>query len=803
MKFLKDLFGGDPRQFGMLFALVALVAFFQIQTQGLMLTSANVMNLLNGNAYILVLAIGMVLVIIAGNIDLSVGSVAAFAGILVALALRDWGLPTWAAVPFCLAIGALIGAWQGFWVAYVGIPGFVVTLAGMMLFRGANQYVGQSNTIPVPAEIQFLGGGYLPEIGPSLGAGYSNLTLLLGLAAILWLVLGTLRARRLTRRLGGELSPPGAMVARLLLLGAVIAYLTYLFASGRPGTSFPVPGLILVSLVLLYSFIAERTILGRHVYAVGGNIQAARLSGVNTRRVNFLVMMNMSMLAALAGLMFVGRATASGPFDGVNWELDAISAVFIGGAAVSGGVGTVIGSVIGGLVMAVLNNGLQLMGVGADMTQIIKGLVLLLAVAFDVYNKTQGRPSLLGLLFPRPVAAGPVPAAVAAGSVPPPAARPRSLTRVLGLLVVLGLGIALVLALLPGRPGDTPAPVGRQSVTAPVGLAAGPGRGFAPNALIGVALPQKTSENWVLAQSLFQNDLQAAGFKFDVQFANGGVPEQENQIQTMVTKGARVLIVGAIDGSQLGAQLTEAKQAGATVIAYDRLLRNTAAVDYYLAYDNFKVGELQGQALLEGLAKRKGPGPWNIELIAGSPDDANSQVFFDGAMSVLKPRIADGTLSVRSGQITFAQAATQGWKAENAQKRMDTILAGTYPTRDLQGILAPNDTLARAALTAAKAAGKQPPVVTGQDSEVESVKSILRGEQYSTINKDTTALVRHAILMVTDLQQGRAPEVNDTHSYYNGVKVVPAYLLVPRIVTLENVREAYANDPVLKDIVNP
>jgi putative multiple sugar transport system permease protein len=225
------------------------------------------------------------------------------------------------------------------------------------------------------------------------------------------------------------------MVARLLLLGAVIAYLTYLFASGRPGTSFPVPGLILVSLVLLYSFIAERTILGRHVYAVGGNTQAAQLSGVNTRRVNFLVMMNMSMLAALAGLMFVGRATASGPFDGVNWELDAISAVFIGGAAVSGGVGTVIGSVIGGLVMAVLNNGLQLLGVGADMTQIIKGLVLLLAVAFDVYNKTQGRPSLLGLLFPRPAAAGPVPGHRRGGFRSPtggPSALPEANTRAPG-----------------------------------------------------------------------------------------------------------------------------------------------------------------------------------------------------------------------------------------------------------------------------------------------------------------------------------------------------------------------------------
>lgn len=162
MKYLKDLFGGDPRQFGMVFALVALVVFFQVQTDGLVLTSANLMNLLNGNAYILVLAIGMVLVIIAGHIDLSVGSVAAFAGIVLALAMRDWGLAPWAAVLLCLGVGALIGAWQGFWVAYVGIPAFVVSLAGMMLFRGANQAIGHSNTIPVPPEIQYLGGGYLP-----------------------------------------------------------------------------------------------------------------------------------------------------------------------------------------------------------------------------------------------------------------------------------------------------------------------------------------------------------------------------------------------------------------------------------------------------------------------------------------------------------------------------------------------------------------------------------------------------------------------------------------------------------------
>ncbi|MBM4314425.1 MAG: sugar ABC transporter permease, partial [Deltaproteobacteria bacterium] len=374
MKRITQIIGGNLRQLGMLFALAALTVFFQIRTDGLVLTSANMINLLNGNAYILVLAIGMVLVIIAGHIDLSVGSVAALAGIVTALAIRDWGVSPEAAGLLCLAVGAIIGAWQGFWIAYVGIPAFIVTLAGMMLFRGANQFIGRSDTIPVPEAIQYLGGGYLPAIGPE--TGYNNLTLLLGAGAILWLVIRSIRARRRIRQSGGEAPSLWSTALRLALLGGGVAALTYLFASGRPGTSFPIPGLILASLMLVYSFIARRTVLGRHIYAVGGNRQAAELSGVNTRRVNFMVMMNMSTLAALAGLMFIGRATASGPFDGVNWELDAISAVFIGGAAVSGGVGTVFGSVVGGLVMAVLNNGLQLLGVGADMTQIIKGLVL-------------------------------------------------------------------------------------------------------------------------------------------------------------------------------------------------------------------------------------------------------------------------------------------------------------------------------------------------------------------------------------------------------------------------------------------
>jgi len=293
-------------------------------------------------------------------------------------------------------LGALIGAWQGFWVAYVGIPAFIVTLAGMLLFRGANQYVGESNTIPVPESFQFIGAGYLPEVGPV--TGYNNLTVLLGLLAIAFFVYQEFNSRRKAARVGSPQPPLWISVTRLVLLSAAILYVTSLFATGRPGTSFPIPGLILAVLVIIFAFISNKTVLGRHVYAVGGNRHAAELSGVQSKRVNFMVMMNMSILASLAGMIFVARSTASGPFDGVGWELDAIDAVFIGGAAVTGGVGTVIGSVIGGLVMAVLNNGLQLMGIGADMTQIIKGLVLLIAVAFDVYNKSQGKPSITGLL---------------------------------------------------------------------------------------------------------------------------------------------------------------------------------------------------------------------------------------------------------------------------------------------------------------------------------------------------------------------------------------------------------------------
>ena len=397
MNAIKTFFGGNVRQFGMVGALVVLIGLFQFMSDGNVLTPGNMQNLINGNAYVLVLAIGMVLVIITGHIDLSVGSVAAFAGVSVAMMMTNWGLPWWAGILAGIVLGALAGAWQGFWVAYVGVPAFITTLAGMLLFRGLNQMIGNQNTIPVPEKFQFIGSGYFPEIGPV--TGYNNVTLLLGIVCIVYLWVTTLLRRRKQIRLGSDVVPFGIDIARLVIITLVIGYLTYLFSTGRPGTSFPISGVILLILVVIYQFITSRTVAGRAVYAVGGNRQAAALSGVRDKRVDFFVMMNMSILAALAGMMFVARSNASGPADGVGWELDAIAAVFIGGAAVSGGIGTVVGSVIGGLVMAVLNNGMYLLGVGSAQTSVIKGLVLLIAVAFDVWSKKQGRPSVIGMFL--------------------------------------------------------------------------------------------------------------------------------------------------------------------------------------------------------------------------------------------------------------------------------------------------------------------------------------------------------------------------------------------------------------------
>jgi putative multiple sugar transport system permease protein len=396
----KNLFGGttsNARQFGMIFTLVAIVLLFQVWTGGLTLSSGNLIAVVSQYSYILILAIGMLMVIVAGHIDLSVGSVAAFVGIVVAKAMQEYDIPWPLAILLGLLVGAAIGAWQGFWVAYFGVPAFIVTLAGMLLFRGGNQYIGNADTVPVPEGFRKIGAGFLPEVGPS--TGYNNLTLLLGLLACAGVVWREWKARQTRREMSAEAGPLWVTAVRVAVMVSVIVFATLRFAGGRVGTSFPISGIILMVLVLAYSHYTNNTIGGRHIYAVGGNSRAAELSGVKLKRVNFFVMMNMSILAALAGMIFVARSTASGPQDGLSWELDAIAAVFIGGAAVSGGLGTISGSIVGGLVMALLNNGLQLEGVGSDMVQIIKGLVLLLAVALDVYNKSQGRFSITGTLM--------------------------------------------------------------------------------------------------------------------------------------------------------------------------------------------------------------------------------------------------------------------------------------------------------------------------------------------------------------------------------------------------------------------
>ncbi|MCI1660359.1 sugar ABC transporter permease [Bifidobacterium psychraerophilum] len=399
MKYLKQVLGNDLRQIPMVLALLVLLIGFHIISGGRMLTSSNMQNLISGNAYVLILAIGMLMVIVIGQIDLSVGSVAGFVAMVVAMSARDLHLPWYLAVLLGFALGLAIGAWQGFWLSKMGIPGFISTLAGMMIFRGAVIWLSGSISVPAPKELQFFGAGYLPEWGPAW-TNMNNSTLLLGLVTIGLLVWSQSSAYQKAKR--GAVGANPALwptLVRTIGGGVVIAYVTWLFGSGRPGTSFPIPGLVLVALIVIYHIVTERTRFGRHLYAVGGNKQAAALSGVNVSRTYFAAMANMSFLAALAGVMFLGRATAAGPGDGTNWELDAISAVFIGGAAVSGGVGTIMATMVGGVLIAVLNSGLMLMGVGADKTQVIKGLVLLLAVAIDALNKQQGRPSIIGKIM--------------------------------------------------------------------------------------------------------------------------------------------------------------------------------------------------------------------------------------------------------------------------------------------------------------------------------------------------------------------------------------------------------------------
>ena len=374
------------RQSGMVVALAAIVLLFQVWTGGILLKPLNVTNIIQQNGYILVLAIGMVIVIISGHIDLSVGSIAGFIGAMSGVLMVRNDMPWLLGVAVCVGIGALIGAWQGFWIAYVGIPSFIVTLGGMLVFRGATQYLLEGQSIaPMPHGLEQVSSGFLPELGAN--AVYHWPTVILGAVVTVAAVVVQVRRRRSQIRYGQEVSSTAVFVAKCVAIIASLAAFTLLLASYR---GVPIVGIILVVLTIVYAFVMRNTVLGRQVYAVGGNSAAARLSGVRNQRVTLLVFVNMGILAAVAGLLFAARLNSATPQAGLNFELEAIAAAFIGGASSSGGVGTVFGAIVGGLVLGVLNNGMSILGIGSDVQQVIKGLVLLAAVGFDVYNRRKG-----------------------------------------------------------------------------------------------------------------------------------------------------------------------------------------------------------------------------------------------------------------------------------------------------------------------------------------------------------------------------------------------------------------------------
>ncbi|WP_460819283.1 multiple monosaccharide ABC transporter substrate-binding protein [Nocardioides korecus] len=321
------------------------------------------------------------------------------------------------------------------------------------------------------------------------------------------------------------------------------------------------------------------------------------------------------------------------------------------------------------------------------------------------------------------------------------------------------------------------------------------GSGSGDKGTIGVAMPTKSSERWIADGNNIKKQLEAAGYKVDLQYAEDDIPTQVNQVENMVTKGEKMLVVAAIDGTALGDVLSTAQDSKIPVISYDRLIRDTKAVDYYATFDNEKVGELQAQSLIDGLAASGKKKPYNVELFAGSPDDNNATFFWNGAMKKLKPLIDSGDMKVVSGQTKFEQAAILRWDPATAQKRMEDILTKSYTQATVDGVLSPYDGLSIGIIAALKSNGygggsKKLPVVTGQDAEVASVKSILAGEQYSTIFKDTRKLAKVTVAMVKAIGAGKKPQVNDTKTYDNGKKVVPSYLLDPQPVTKANVDSA-------------
>lgn len=374
------------RDYGMLLSLVVIMGFFQVMTDGTLMQPLNLTNLVLQNSYIVIMALGMLLVIVAGHIDLSVGSVCGFIGALAAVLIVEQAWSPLAASVLCLAVGGLIGAAQGLFVARFRIPSFIVTLAGMLVFKGLALALLQGQSVgPFPEEFQRLASGFIPD-PLAVDGGLRSGTLLIGAVAAGIMMVSALRTRQQQARWGMRTEPLALCAVRLAVFSGLLLYFCALMASYK---GLPNVLVVMTALVLAFDFLTTRTVTGRRLYALGGNEKAARLSGIHTERLTFMTFVTMGVLAALAGLVFAARLNTATPKAGLGFELDVIAACFIGGASASGGVGKVMGAVIGAFIMGVMNNGMSIMGVGIDYQQVIKGLVLLAAVFLDVWQKNR------------------------------------------------------------------------------------------------------------------------------------------------------------------------------------------------------------------------------------------------------------------------------------------------------------------------------------------------------------------------------------------------------------------------------
>jgi putative multiple sugar transport system permease protein len=389
MEAIKKVIKNNMRQYTMLVFLVVLVIIFQFATNGILLRPMNVTNLILQNAYVFILAIGMMILLInGGNIDLAVGSVVAFIGAIGGIMIINNHWPMLLAIVVCLLVGVIIGIWQGFWVAYIRIPGFIVTLAGMLIFRGLTTLILNGITLaPFPNSFQEISAGYVPDFFSSTST--INITcLLVGIILTVLYVFLQCKGRVHKQKIHAEVSPWAMFLVQVIVTAFVILLVFYWIARFQ---GLPIIMVIIGVFVVAYNFFLSRTVPGRYIYAMGGNEKAAKLSGINTNKVLFFCYVNMSVLAAVAGIATASRINSASPVAGQNFEMDAISACFIGGASMYGGAGTVVGAIIGAMFMGVLNNGMSILGVGTDIVSIIKGLVLLFAVAFDIFSKSRAK----------------------------------------------------------------------------------------------------------------------------------------------------------------------------------------------------------------------------------------------------------------------------------------------------------------------------------------------------------------------------------------------------------------------------